>query len=445
MIRVSSKTLSRFASMLDLGGIHLPTVNTRIDVSKNHKVRAIAFDFELISKSVITTAVTGEKEKEISSRTLNHSSVSNNNNNPSAILPEHLREKIDSISQVLQFKRISSNSTMTRRREDSMMDDDITRIVRSTDPSFSSTVSSTPSTTTNTSATAATSSTSTTASLSSSHVVGDIRTKYASKLRSKVEGGIPAIENMKYQRETAMKRGDASTHLYARKEALTASSSSSSAAATSNSNTKWIATNSGTGKLLQFLHHRSMMIAFIPPLVTVPNTTSTHPSSSSSSSSFLQERLMDIQQRMKDLCQQLPQIHIDYTISGLELFIKDKTTTNDDYVSSSSQEWAKHIVQYFYYQITTTHHDNINNNNHTIHPNAIILVSERDEYLKVGKDMGMMTCRVQPLGPNSPRGNVTTHYRIQKLSQVEDVINEINGISFNTVLSTTTSLGGGGR
>jgi FMN phosphatase YigB (HAD superfamily) len=66
-------------------------------------------------------------------------------------------------------------------------------------------------------------------------------------------------------------------------------------------------------------------------------------------------------------------------------------------------------------------------------PHRVLLVSDRDEYLKAGKDLGMLTCRLQP--KNARRGNITAHYTSPSVQDVQEVVNDINGISFNTVLN----------
>eukprot|EP00543_Licmophora_paradoxa_P015016 CAMPEP_0202470720 /NCGR_PEP_ID=MMETSP1360-20130828/82384_1 /ASSEMBLY_ACC=CAM_ASM_000848 /TAXON_ID=515479 /ORGANISM="Licmophora paradoxa, Strain CCMP2313" /LENGTH=126 /DNA_ID=CAMNT_0049096513 /DNA_START=123 /DNA_END=503 /DNA_ORIENTATION=- len=65
---------------------------------------------------------------------------------------------------------------------------------------------------------------------------------------------------------------------------------------------------------------------------------------------------------------------------------------------------------------------------------ATLVVSDRDDYLRSAKEAGMVTCRVRP-HPNAPRGNISAHYNVTNLADVQDVVNEINGISFNAVFS----------
>jgi hypothetical protein len=66
-------------------------------------------------------------------------------------------------------------------------------------------------------------------------------------------------------------------------------------------------------------------------------------------------------------------------------------------------------------------------------PSATIVVSDKDEYLGSARDLGMFTCRVRK--KNQPRGNITANYTVEDVKEVQDLINEINGISFNTVFN----------
>jgi beta-phosphoglucomutase-like phosphatase (HAD superfamily) len=68
-------------------------------------------------------------------------------------------------------------------------------------------------------------------------------------------------------------------------------------------------------------------------------------------------------------------------------------------------------------------------------PDRCLWVSDRDDCLRAAKDAGLLTARV--VRPNARRGNVSAHYTVQSVPEVQAVINEINGISFNTVLQGT--------
>ena len=68
-----------------------------------------------------------------------------------------------------------------------------------------------------------------------------------------------------------------------------------------------------------------------------------------------------------------------------------------------------------------------------VHVNKIMVVSDKDDYLKAAKDLGMITCRLRP--KNARRGNVTAHYNASSVPEVQDVVNDVTGISFNAVLN----------
>jgi hypothetical protein len=67
-----------------------------------------------------------------------------------------------------------------------------------------------------------------------------------------------------------------------------------------------------------------------------------------------------------------------------------------------------------------------------IPPLQYAVVSDRDDYLRAARELGMFTIRVRP--KNQRRGDVTASYSVEDVSGVEEVINEINGISFNSAL-----------
>jgi hypothetical protein len=74
---------------------------------------------------------------------------------------------------------------------------------------------------------------------------------------------------------------------------------------------------------------------------------------------------------------------------------------------------------------------------HGILPINTLIVSDRDDYLREGRDMGFYTCRIRP--KNLRRGNVTTNFTTETIAEVEDVINELNGLSMNSVLTGSGS------
>ncbi|EEC45674.1 predicted protein [Phaeodactylum tricornutum CCAP 1055/1] len=172
----------------------------------------------------------------------------------------------------------------------------------------------------------------------------DVRAKYADKLSQKgVGGGLATVDLAKYQVQQNAHQGDAAGHWAARERAVTEPGP--------NSATRWMALT-GTGGLLQYLTKRSMKIALFPRLGnTVPDS---------------QEG-----ERMEDFKRQLNEVVFD-------LLLKDGT-----------QEPSV-IVQEMLGQFQ-------------LDPKFILVVSDRDAYLRAAKDAGMVACRVRP--ENAPRGN----------------------------------------
>jgi hypothetical protein len=70
----------------------------------------------------------------------------------------------------------------------------------------------------------------------------------------------------------------------------------------------------------------------------------------------------------------------------------------------------------------------------SMEPLSCLVVSDRDDYLRTAKDAGMTTCRVRAHA-NAPRGNTSAHYTVMSMAEVQDVVNDINGISFKATAS----------
>ncbi len=66
-----------------------------------------------------------------------------------------------------------------------------------------------------------------------------------------------------------------------------------------------------------------------------------------------------------------------------------------------------------------------------VEPIQFLLVSDRDDYLGAARDLNMYTVRVRP--KNKRRG-LTTNYNVDDVGSVQEVINDINGVSFNSAL-----------
>ena len=311
----------RFSSMLDMGGMSAAGKNEmKIDRGKNNKLRLVALDFDVITKSIQQTPPPPPQTNPIVKQ--------------EEIIPP---ADVQTIADLLQVELGQDGSVIRKKPKE-----DVSKILNSKDPSKSSIV-----------------------------IDGDIRTKYASKLRSKLDGGLAGVKLAKSEKE----RGDAATgHFAARQLALSQQPTSGK---------KWMATT-GAGTLLTYLSNRSIQIALLP-------------TTTSSSGE-------EVYQRMKDLTEQLP--HVTF-----HLLVQSQPTVSDllDTVSTHFEKDSG----------TTSLQS--------------LVVSDRDEYLKCARDRGMYTCRLRPL--NQPRGNVTTDYTVQTIAEVQEVVNDINGISFHTVVS----------
>lgn len=201
----------------------------------------------------------------------------------------------------------------------------------------------------------------------------DIRNKYAAKLQ-KVGQSSASVDRSK--EELLDHQGDAAFHVAARAHAVQESS------------TSWMA-GTGTGRLLGYLSSRNMKVILIPKPIREPATSATD--------EYNVER-----KHMEDLVKQLHN-----KIAFHRVIFQDGSMTSSK------------IVQAIQAKLPTA-------------LNRCLLVSDRDDLLRAAKDVGMIVNRIRP--PNKPAGNVSTHYTVATVPDTIDVINEINGISYSSVL-----------
>ena len=221
----------------------------------------------------------------------------------------------------------------------------------------------------------------------------DIRSKYSQKLRNKIEGGVAGLDLAKSEKEDTLKRGDASMHMAARHLMST-----EGAAGTSTSSSRWLATT-GVGKLLSFVDGRSMQIVLLP----LPSTPAM-PQSDDDVKRTLEE--------MTSLTKQLPNVNFD-------LLIADGRRRGEVGTERQNESTAQDVLS------------NALSKMGDIEPIQFLLVSDRDDYLGAARDLNMYTVRVRP--KNKRRG-LTTNYNVDDVGSVQEVINDINGVSFNSAL-----------
>jgi len=211
----------------------------------------------------------------------------------------------------------------------------------------------------------------------------DIRAKYAAKLK----GGLVGIELAKSQVDETMTTGDAAGHLAARKIAIMEGVPN---APNGNAATRWLPSLAAT-QLLTLLTHRSIRIVLLPNL---DKKTSNEDG--------------EEEPKMEDFKSQLKNVVIDNLVPEL--------SNGDDSDAGIEDTLKKGILKEL-----------------DVDPTKVLLVSQREPYLRVGRDMGMNICRIRP--KNGRRGSITAHYTVESVGEIQDVVNEINGISFNTVLN----------
>lgn len=345
-----------------MGGVPQAAVNTRINVGKNNKVRAVALDFHLITRSI---------EQRRKAAELNGADDAKKEVKKVEIEVKPDMSMVEKMANLLNVKLGDSSPIGQRKNaQDTDTEEDLASVLLGKKKDKEK-PKQTP--------------------VSSPHI--DIRSKYAAKLRNKIEGGVAGVDLMNFERTEMMKRGDASSHFAAK--AIVASAES--AAASSNpSSSRWLATTHA-GQLLSFLTQRSMQIILLP----VPST---------ANNPQTDEDRQRNQDEMTSLTKQLPHVQFDLCIS-------DGRRRGD--LSASSETAANDILEYVTKEID-------------IPPIQCAIVSDRDDYLRSARERGMFTIRVRP--KNTRRGDVTANYSVEDVGAVEEVINEINGVSFNSAL-----------
>lgn len=340
----------RFSSMLEMGGVASANVDTSVDVGKNNKVQAVALDFDLITRAIDKSKLDDGTSNSQPIIQKNGVAISN------SVFPD-VEKVVRDMAKLLNVK-IGGDGSGQKETKRSKDEDDLSLLTGASSSSNNDGNNKTVST------------------FNPSTI--DIRTKYAAKLRSKVEGGLAGVELANTKKEEALKHGDAAGHMVARSIAASQT--------VSKSGSKWMA-STGTGTLCSFLSNRSMKIALVPlPSISSP------------------EERQRMKNSMEQLAKQLPQVK--FSVLGLD---------DSDHTKSEN---AGEILKYVTAKMEAR-------------PISTIVVSDRDDYLGSAKDLGMFTCRVRKA--NAPRGNVTTSYTVEDIKEVQDVVNDLNGISYNTV------------
>lgn len=364
----------RYSSMLDMGGVGQAAVTKRINVGKNNKIRAVCLDFNLITRSIEERRALAEAQVE-NDRIQNSIANDATATSSSAATINNIQPDTSAVQSFANLLGVKLGDTAHKRKQEE--DDDLSGLLGnigdSVVPEKKDPVPR--------------------KAITPLSRATDIRDKYAQKLRNKIEGGVAGLELAKFEKDDTLKRGDASMHLTARKLI-----SADSATTSSTSSSRWLATT-GVGKLLSFVDGRSMQIVLLP----LPSTPAM-PQTDDDVKRTLEE--------MTSLTKQLPNVNFDLLIADGRRRGKVGTDAQDD---NTAQDVLSNVLSKM---------DGID-------PIQYLLVSDRDDYLGAARDHGMFTVRVRP--KNKRRG-LTTNYNVDDVGSVQEVINDINGVSFNSAL-----------
>ena len=347
--------------MLDMGGVPSAsndrTLIRTVNASKNSKLQAVAFDFQVLLRGNSANA-NGENNVQKNAHQSASSVTSTADGRSVLKLQTTPQADLTKVQEVASLLKVDLESGKRKTQYESNNKDDVSAIISS------ASVTRSPN-----------------AKNSGRFPHEDIRAKYARKL----QGGIAGLELAKSEVENASSRGDAAGHLSARKLAMQMPVEPTQ----SGKGSRWLA-SPDTSRLLSFLTHRSIRIALLPhpPIVNNPQS---------------QE---EEEQSMRALSAQLKDVVIDVVVPKL---------------TSAEPATLKVTIQ-----------KNVLNELR-MDPNLVLMVTDRDDYLRAARDLGMQTCRLQP--KNARRGNISAHFTASTIGDVQEVVNEINGISFNSVLN----------
>ena len=65
---------------------------------------------------------------------------------------------------------------------------------------------------------------------------------------------------------------------------------------------------------------------------------------------------------------------------------------------------------------------------------STLVVSDRDYYLEMGRSLGIYTCRIHV--HTMQKRSVSSHFVVNNISEVKNVMNELNGVSFTSVMES---------
>jgi hypothetical protein len=380
------RTLASYRQMLDLGGAPSAPVESKlVNTAKNLAIQAVCFDFRLlIYSSVSVPASSSEIDPDNSSHPVP----------PLRIEPD--LEKVQGIANLLNVELGGTSRGSARSPE---FQDDLSLLLDEADlpEILQSRQQGTVKAVDNHVALKQGS--------SDSHAGTDIRAKYAQRLMEKgVTGGAAELARNDKQQDSG--KLDAKSHFAARAAAMAAplgpklSSDGDSAVAS-----RWMALNE-TGSLLGALCERSIRLALLP----LP----------------LQTSLVEVRKEWQEMNQfrhQLPPSikfhYCGHAKNAMDQNGEDRSKILATLETSLINRDASAIVG----EILASFDD--------IKGRHIMFVTDRDDYIRAAKEANMTTCRLR-VKPNAPRGNTSPHYTITSISEVRDIVDEMNGISYTT-------------
>ena len=222
----------------------------------------------------------------------------------------------------------------------------------------------------------------------------DVRNKYAQALKKKGLG-LAGIERINLDKTEQLSKGDSSVHMNARQMALQRDEDKLYG---DDGDLRWMVAN-GVAALCHYLASRGMKMG----IITSPKE--------------LEEE--KVRADMMRFTKQLETFEFHH--------IGNNPYAMNDNLSVQNKE---EIILKSAFDSFLSEDPNFT----SVEPKHILVCTSSDSIIKSSRDAGYFTCRIR--APNAIRGEITANYVVETLEQVEDIVNEINGISFTSVRSS---------
>ncbi|GMI12535.1 hypothetical protein TrLO_g12977 [Triparma laevis f. longispina] len=393
MFRLTAATLGRYSKMMDMGGVPLHKGNKELakkltgSLSKRLKVRGILLDYSCVSNVDPSQASSDSKPSSSSSSSSQANSQTTSGDSSFFNLPRHVSDMASVLgmnlskgSEGVSIKREKNNKTAPHRDQAGF-----------NPKSFLAGVEDEPQTVDTLPHSASPNSSSTPKPIPTSNhnpSADDIRSKYLKKLKEKK--GISAKDILASDTSTPSQTPDSSFHLDLRSSII---SSESTNDPNKYAATRWLPVN-GMAKVLQYITSRSIRIGLLQPLTPGP----LYQTGDVKTFKFQLGDKVDFDYSFDEAA---PSQNLFNAIEGINVEKSDADSTS-----------------------------------------GVMVVSSCSNTLKSARDNNSYTVYIKP--KSGRRCDISPNYNINSIDELRDVIDDVNGVSFNNARKVDFGIDHGG-